>query len=150
MWRLSQPTDDEAILAMCLELYREDPGPKPVPPEHIQRTLSMFRGEPNRGAAYILELAGKLAGYAFLASFWSNELGGEICTVDEFFVQKEFRGRGHGKNLLERLIARDRSLWPRNAVALDLEVTPDNHRARGFYMGLGFKPAKNTHMRMRF
>ncbi len=149
MWRNAQPGDDAEIIAMCGELNREDPGPRPVPPEHTQRTLSKFRESPQRGAAYVLELDGHIQGYGLLAFYWSNELGGEVCLVDEIFVRAPMRGRGFGRNFLRNLVER-RALGPRAAVALDLEVTPDNHRARGFYLGLGFKPAKNTHMRIRF
>jgi ribosomal protein S18 acetylase RimI-like enzyme len=34
-------------------------------------------------------------------------------------------------------------------VAIDLEVTPDNYRARALYERLGFTAAKNTVMRKR-
>ncbi len=149
MWRPAHSADDNLIIEMCTELNREDPGPKPVPPEYTRRTLALLRSEPMRGGVYVLELQGKVEGYAFLISFWSNELGGEICTIDEFFVRSGLRSRGHGREFLSQLIARG-PLWPRNAVALDLEVTPDNHRARSFYSSLGFRAAKNTHMRLRF
>lgn len=149
MWRPALPADDAEIIAMCIELNREDPGPRPVPPEHTRQTLEVFRKEPVRGVAYVLDIDGRVQGYSLLATFWSNEVGGEICMVDEIFVRASARGRGFGRAFLQELIDRG-PLWPRQAVAIDLEVTPDNHRARGFYLGLGFKPAKNTHMRMRF
>jgi GNAT superfamily N-acetyltransferase len=148
MWRPARPEDDSQILEMCLELYREDPGPKPVPPEQTARTLARFRAEPQRGLACVLELKGKVEGYAFLASFWSNELGGEICTLDEFFVRFGQRGHGHGREFLQQLTA-ESAFWPGKAVAFDLETTPANQSALAFYASLGFRPAKNTHMRLR-
>lgn len=148
-WRLAHAADDEAIVNHCLALNREDPGPRPVPAEFTRATLARFRAEPLRGRTVVLDLDGRVEGYAFLASFWSNELGGEICTVDEFFVSPAQRGHGHGRALLESLIA-GCALWEPKPVAFDLEVTPDNSRARAFYESMGFRAAKNGPMRLRF
>jgi GNAT superfamily N-acetyltransferase len=84
-----------------------------------------------------------LVGYAILVSFWSNELGGETCEIDELFVEASWRGRGLATELLERL-EDERSLWPRRPVALCLQVTPDNARARALYERMGFRVRKNT------
>ncbi len=147
-WRLAQPTDDDTIVSLCLALNREDPGPRPVPAEHTRATLNRFRSEPTRGRALALEIGGRVEGYCFLASFWSNELGGEICTIDELYVNPAHRGRGYSRQLFFDLMA-GCQLWDRRPVAFDLEVTPDNLRARKFYESMGFRPAKNTHMRFR-
>ena len=149
MWRQAEEHEDPQIIEMCLQLNREDPGPKPVPASHPRATLQTLRKDPVRGVALVLELAGKVEGYAFLIGFWSNELGGVICTLDEFFVNPSHRGQGHGEELLRNLVEK-KNLWPQPYVAVDLEVTPDNSRAKAFYTRMGFKPAKNTHMRVRF
>jgi ribosomal protein S18 acetylase RimI-like enzyme len=148
-WRIATIPDDEALVAMSLDLYREDPAPRPVPAEQTRRTLERFRAEPSRGRALVLEGNGRPLGYALLASFWSNELGGEVCTVDELFVKPEARGQGHGRRLLEELLRGGGALWPGTPVAFDLEVTPGNGRARAFYESLGFRAAKNAHLRHR-
>jgi ribosomal protein S18 acetylase RimI-like enzyme len=147
MWRAATAADDRAILEMFLELYREDPSPEPVPDEQLLRTLRAFREEPIRGKALVLESDGEPIGYAFLVSFWSNELGGEVVNVDELWVHADHRGRGAGTQLMERLQRGE--LWGRVPVAIDLEVTPDNHRARALYERLGFVAGKNTVMRKR-
>lgn len=92
-----------------------------------------------------LEIAGRVEGYALLASFWSNEYGGEICTIDEFYVTPEARGSGHGRKLLEDL-KKGSALWKPKPVALMLESTPKNARAKKFYESLGFAQKKNTHL----
>lgn len=146
-WRLAEPRDDEMLVSLSLALYREDPSPRPVPESHTRATLAKFRAEPSRGRAVVLEISGRVEGYALLASFWSNECGGEICTVDEFYVTPSARGKGHGRELVEHLKTGS-ALWKR-PVAVDLEVTPDNARARKFYESLGLKAAKNAHLRYR-
>ena len=147
MWRLATAADDLAVLGMFQALYREDPSPDPVPDEQLLRTLRALREQPVRGCAIVLEIDGACVGYALLVSFWSNELGGEVANIDELYVAPDHRGRGAGTRLVEQLARGE--LWGRVPVAIDLEVTPDNHRARALYERLGFVAAKNTVMRRR-
>ena len=145
-WRLATPEDDEAVVAMCLALNEEDPGPRPVQAAQVRRTLAAFRSEPTRGRAAVLDEGGSVLGYALLASFWSNELGGEICNVDELWVAPSLRGQGHARALLGSLMTGE-GPWPGTPVAIELEVTPDNPRARSLYESLGFEPCRNRMLR---
>lgn len=147
MWRDSRPEDDEAIVALCRSLYEEDPASKPVPDAHHRRTLAVLRASPVRGRAVVLEEGGVI-GYALLAACWSNELGGEVLIVDELYVAPEHRSRGHARALIEALM-RGEGPWPGKPVALELEVTPDNARARALYERLGFRVKRNAVLRAR-
>jgi ribosomal protein S18 acetylase RimI-like enzyme len=146
MWRVAMISDDEAIVSMCMALNAEDPGPAPVRPDQMRRTLIKLREEPNRGRAVVCEVDGRAAGYALLISFWSNELGGDVCNIDELFVAPEYRGRGLATALFDQLSDRGQSLWPVRPAALALEVTPQNERARTLYERMGFR-GKNVAMR---
>jgi len=142
-WRLATQADDEAIVAMVEALYIEDPSDEPVPIENTRRTLDVLRREPVRGRVVVLAKRDALQGYSFLISFWSNELGGEIIEIDELYVAPSSRSEGHGSTLLRSL--KDGSgPWPRVPVALALQVTPSNERARRLYERLGFSAWKNT------
>lgn len=147
MWRLARPSDEDAIVEMSLALYREDPSPIAPGAEQVRRTLSVFRREPSRGRAIVLECDAQCAGYCLLVWFYSNEYGGNVCTIDELYVTTAARGQGQGTRLIEELI-QGSDLLPPATVALALEVTPDNHRARALYERLGFS-ARNTLMRRR-
>src|SRR5262245_41284059 len=147
MWRDALSGDDEAIVRMCVSLNAEDPGPEPVPSDNVRRTLRALRETPTRGRAVVLEIDGRVSGYALLISFWSNELGGEVCVIDELYVEPEQRGKRHATRLLEALAAR-REPWVEDAVALALETTPDNVRARRLYERVGFR-GRNLSMRRR-
>ncbi|MCC6993133.1 MAG: GNAT family N-acetyltransferase [Deltaproteobacteria bacterium] len=147
LWRAATPADDDAVVALSLALYVEDPATDPVPAEHTRRTLEALRARPARGQVVVLEVAGAVCGFALLVSVWSNELGGEVCSIDELYVAPSARGGGHGSALLEAL-ARAAPPCPPEAVALALEVTPDNTRARALYQRLGFR-GKNLHLRRR-
>lgn len=129
---------------MCLAYYREDPG-LPVSGEQVRRTLQVLRHEPQRGHAVVLEVAGRLAGYALLVSFWSNALGGEICAVDELFVVPDFRNRGFGSALFSAIERGE--IWSDSAVSIELGVTRDNVRARRLYERLGFSVTNAIGMR---
>lgn len=137
---------------MMVALYVEDPSPETVTVASSLRTLARLRDEPVRGTAMVLEDDGGVAGYALLASFWSNELGGVICVVDELYVAPPHRGRGLATWFVGEL-ARATAPWVpagfREAVALELEVTPHNARARALYERLGFAPKKNAVLRRR-
>jgi len=142
MWRPAVAEEDELIVGMCLALNREDPG-EPVSAEQVRRTLATFRAEPTRGRAVVAEVGSEAVGYALLVSFWSNEYGGEICAVDEIYVVPSHRSRGIATELF-RSVSIDRSLWNHAPVALELEVTPNNARARAFYERLGFRSRNQT------
>ena len=134
VWRGATADDEQAVVALCLALNLEDPGPRPVTAAQVVGTLRTLRAEPFRGRAVVLEVGGLVRGYALLVSFWSNELGGEVCNVDELYVSPDARSQGHGRELFDRLA----QLWGRPPVAVALETSPANERARAFYRGLGF------------
>jgi ribosomal protein S18 acetylase RimI-like enzyme len=146
-WRAARLEDEDAIVAMSLALYGEDPSPHPVSAAQVHATLERFRREPIRGRALVLDAGTERAGYAFLVSFWSNELAGEICTVDELYVAAASRNRGYATLLITSLMAGE-SLWPGNPVALELEVSPDNLRALALYERLGLRVKRNATMRL--
>ena len=148
MWRVAKNSDDDEIAAMCLALYTEDPSPLPISEQNIHQTLSTLRNEPTRGRAVVLELNGAIGGFAFLISFWSNEVGGEVIVIDELYVKPAFRNQGHARELFRTLTNHPNHLWPGKAVALELEVTPQNQRAAAFYENVGFSPVKNRRMRL--
>jgi ribosomal protein S18 acetylase RimI-like enzyme len=139
MWRMAAASDDDDIVSMCMALNAEDPGPAPVSPQQVRCTLTKLREESHRGRALVCEVDNRAAGYALLISFWSNELGGEVCIIDELFVAPAYRGRGLATELLMILAENEQSLWPAQLAALALEVSPGNERARALYERLGFR-----------
>ena len=146
-WRTASRADRRSIITMSQALFIEDPGHKEMTARQIGRTLTVLENEPARGVAVVAVVGGAVVGYALLCSFWSNELHGEVCTVDELFVLPTSRSLGLGTSLITAL---QRGGLPRfrDAVALELEVTPINRRARALYERLGFAGRKNATMRL--
>jgi ribosomal protein S18 acetylase RimI-like enzyme len=147
MWRPTAASDDEEIVSMCMALNADDPGPAPVHPQQVFGTLAELRKEPRRGRALLCEVDNRATGYALLIAFWSNELGGEVCVIDELYVEPAYRGHGLATDLLARLTDGEPSLWPGKPVALALEVSPANERAKALYHRLGFR-GDNLSMRL--
>jgi GNAT superfamily N-acetyltransferase len=145
-WRESEPRDDVALEPMMLALYVEDPADVPMTLAKARGTLAALRAAPSRGVAVVCEDAGHLVAYALLCAFWSNEVGGALCVIDELYVAPAWRGRGLATAFVADLRDR-RTPWFEDAVALELEVTPDNRRARRLYERLGFAPCKNAMLR---
>jgi GNAT superfamily N-acetyltransferase len=136
MWRPSTERDDDVVVELCSRLYEEDPGPLAGDGRSIRETLARLRREPWRGQPVVLDVGQQVIGYALLIAYWSNELGGEVCAVDELYVARDFRSRGHGAALIQAIERGD--VWPAPAAAIALGVTPGNTRARRLYERIGF------------
>jgi len=145
-WRRARPTDDDAVVAMSLMLHAEDPGTAAVDDDRVRRTLETFRCEPHRGRAVVAETDARPVGYAFLVPFWSNELGGSVCEVDELYVEPGFRSRGIGRALFGAI--EDGSVWDEAPVAIALGVTSSNGRARSLYERAGFRAVGTVMVRV--
>ena len=146
MWRTASAADDEAVVSMSVSLYLEDPGSIVVEGNQVRRTIAKLREDSSRGRVVVCDIDRRVVGYCLLISFWSNELGGEVCVIDELFVAAEYRGCGLATALLQGLAEGDASLWPSKPAALALEVSFQNQRARALYERLGFQ-GKNLAMR---
>jgi len=129
------------VLRMMRELYDTDAPDLNVDPAHFPATIDRLLDEPSRGRVVLFMQDALVRGYGLLIPYWSNEFGGTVVLVDELLVQKEHRGLGIARAFFEFLAA-DR---PFGAVALALEVSPKNARARALYASMGFD---DRHFRM--
>lgn len=131
--------DDPAHAAAFLEMidaYARDPMEGGMPlPERVRRELApALRSHP--------------AHYVFLAFDGERVIGFSVCimgfstfearpllNIHDIGVLKEYRGRGVGRRLMERITSRAREL---NCCKLTLEVRRDNAPARALYRKFGF------------
>ena len=138
-YRPFKDSDKEIISGLIQNLYKEDNSIRPMTAEKIRRTFDVFRSYPGNGSLIVIEKDNIIAGYSILINFWSNEFGGYILFVDELYIKKEFRGNGIATDFLKYLsVSRTEE-----TVALQLQVTPYNIKARKLYERIGFKPHKN-------
>ena len=135
--------DDLAELEqMILGLYQEDPPGEEMSFEKIRRTVEELLSYPEKGIINIFRVDDDIVGYAIVIYYWSNEYGGNIASIDEFYVKPLWRGKRIGTSFLER-IAIDNA---NNLKGIQLEVTPANHKAFAYYSRNGFSPKANRHL----
>jgi GNAT superfamily N-acetyltransferase len=142
---MDDPRHKEQVLTMMRGLYAEDQAASPVDESRFPRTIEVLLAEPNRGRIVLFSEDDALVGYALLIPYWSNEFGGALLIVDELFVIPEARNRGIGRSFLG-FVEEQR---PYDAVALALEVSPGNTRARWLYESIGFENRANLVMTRR-
>ncbi len=138
-YRKFKISDAEVVSELMQNLSKEDFDGKVVPLSNTQKTFDFLLEHSDCGEILLFESGGEIVGYAILINFWSNEYGGNIVDIDELYVKKDFRGKNIGSDFIKYLI--DTGFG--NAVGFQLEVTPNNKRARDFYKKLGFKKYKN-------
>jgi ribosomal protein S18 acetylase RimI-like enzyme len=139
-YRKFQASDSIIVAELIQGLYREDPSDKPMLPKKIQDTFDALTKYPELGSIIIFDHDGVIIGYSILINFWSNEFGGNILTIDELYIKKAYRSQGVGSRFIHYLA----EIRFGNSVAIQLEVTPDNVKARKLYESLGFKLHKNS------
>ena len=122
------------VLGMMRELYATDAPELNVDPGKFPTTIDRLLAEPSRGRIVLFMQDETLCGYSLLIPYWSNEFGGIVVLVDELLVDKTFRSQGIARSFLA-FMEHDR---PFDAVALALEVSPKNIRARALYESMGF------------
>lgn len=128
------------LLAMMHALYAEDEAASPVDQSCFPSNIISLIAQPSRGSIVLFREGDALQGYALLIPYWSNEFGGTLLYVDEIYVVAEARNRGIAKSFF-KFLDEER---PFHAVALALEVSPTNTRARGLYESLGFRDRRNS------
>ena len=138
-YRPFKDSDKEIISGLIQDLYKEDNSIRPMTKEKIRKTFDVFRINPSKGKITVIEKDNLIAGYSILINFWSNEFGGNILFIDELYIKKEFRGQSIATDFV-RYLSENRS---EETVALQLQVTPENIKARRLYERLGFKLHKN-------
>jgi ribosomal protein S18 acetylase RimI-like enzyme len=139
---LTDPSLSEEIAEMMHQLYREDHSTTPPASRNFQRTIDQLLTHPHAGKIVLFLRNNTPVGYALLIPYWSNEFGGTILFIDELFVSPNHRSQG---------IARGLFAWlhhhrPFNSLALLLEVSPTNTRAKKLYHSLGFADRTNSIM----
>ncbi len=135
--------DDLAELEqMILGLYREDPPGEKMSLKKIRRTVQELLSHPEKGNINIFCVDDTVVGYAIVIYYWSNEYGGNIASIDEFYVKPLWRGKGIGTSFLELVTTRNAN----NLKGIQLEVTPANNKALTYYSRNGFSPKDNRHL----
>jgi GNAT superfamily N-acetyltransferase len=131
--RAATASDAPLLAAMIRELaeFEHYLDQVDITPEDLLR--DGFRGNPCFHAL-IAEWDGHTAGYAFYFFTYSTWAGRPSLFVEDLFVRPDFRRKGIGKALLQRMAATARE---QNCYAMRWEVLNWNTPAIDFYRSLG-------------
>ena len=140
IYRQCKTSDKKTIVELIKSLYQEDSAGKPIFDEKINRTFNELTKYPGKGTIMIIEADAKIIGYGILINFWSNEYGGNILNLDELYIKYDYREKGIGTKFIQYLI--DNKL--NNCVAMQLETTPFNDKAKRLYERAGFKLSQSN------
>lgn len=132
--RKLKKSDREEYIKIVSEFYRSNAVLAPVDSSHFDLTFSELMRSDERIVCYIADIDGKIAGYALVARFFSQEAGGEVAWLDEIYVRDGFRGKGAGTALISKIFSDFE-----NAAAFRLEIEPENEGAERLYKRLGFE-----------
>jgi ribosomal protein S18 acetylase RimI-like enzyme len=111
------------------------------------KNLEEFIGDPNLGKIFVAKVEESILGYVILTSGYSFEHGGKDAFIDELFVSREFRGKGIGKDLLDRAINFCRLS---KFASLHLEVEKTKSKTYQMYLKSGFFTEERILMTLAF
>jgi GNAT superfamily N-acetyltransferase len=98
------------------------------------------------GRLFVLRVDGKVTGIANALITISTAEGGYVLLLEDVFINKECRGMGFGRRLLEHVLA-----WAKaqGISRVTLLVDKDNASALEFYGRLGFRASAMTVLRRK-
>lgn len=133
--RLAQESDLPALVEMLRQLskievdFRFD--------ANRQRTgLEQLIASP-QAYVFVLELGGLVAGMATIQELISTTEGGRVGLIEDVVIHRNFRGKGHGKELMNHLKAVAEELGYKR---LQLLADEDNANGQAFYASQDWAP----------
>jgi ribosomal protein S18 acetylase RimI-like enzyme len=144
--RLASHADVTTLVALMREFYAES-GFR-LDETWAAAAFNQLIGDPDRGAAWLIEERGQPVGHLVLSLRFAMEFGGLLGYVDDLFVRPEHRRKGAAHAALNVLEAACRQ---RGCHAIEVEVAPDNLPALAAYRRLGMSPGddERQHLRVR-
>lgn len=135
IFRTFKEQDRKDFIEMCLDFYSGEAVLHSISKENITKTFeAIIHGNPYI-MGHIIELDREIVGYSLFWLYWSNEIGGLMCFIDEIYVKAEYRGQRLGTEYLEFL----KGVYKDLVVGFRLEVSMKNNRATKLYERLGFE-----------
>ncbi len=136
MIRSARPDDVPTILALIHELAAYEREPDAVVATEADLTAALFGGRPAL-FGLIAQDEDAIAGFALWFLNFSTWVGRHGVYLEDLYVRPEFRGHGHGRELLMELA---RIAGERGYGRMEWSVLNWNEPAHRFYASLGAVP----------
>ncbi|WP_405339931.1 GNAT family N-acetyltransferase [Ruminococcus sp.] len=113
--------------------YHTDAVNAPVPEENYRATFDEMMRSDAYVKGYIFECEESPCGFVLLSKTFSQEAGGVSVTIEEIYIDPEYRSRGLATEFFEWLKAQP------GIMRLRIEVEDDNEGAKRLYERMGFE-----------
>lgn len=133
MIRRITENDRELYYQYADKFYNSDVVNAPVPKINYELTFDEFMRSDDYVWCYIFECDNVACGFAMLSRTFSQEAGGISVTVEEIYIDEEYRNRGIGTQFFEYM----KENIP--AARYRIEVEHDNEKAKRLYERMGFE-----------
>lgn len=143
---LAKSSDIEGLVRLLHVLFTQDVEFKPDCQKQ-KAGLEQIIANAQTGEILVLKVDGETAGMVSLLYSISTVLGGKVAILEDMVVEKSYRSKGLGKELLLEAI---RLAKCRNCLRITLLTDFDNEVAVGFYKSVGFNVSKMIPLRLVF
>lgn len=140
--RKATPADAESILSL-VDALAEYERLAPPDAEAKKRLIRDMFTEPPRLNAYLAELDGKPAGYAFVFETYSSFLALPTLYLEDLFVLPEYRSKKAGYALFAAMV---KEAYTRGCGRMEWTVLDWNQLAIDFYKRLGASHMRDWHL----
>ncbi|MBQ3265030.1 MAG: GNAT family N-acetyltransferase [Ruminococcus sp.] len=133
MFRRVNENDWELWRGYVDAFYHTDAVNAPVPTENYRLTFEEMLRSDTYLRGYIFECDGNPCGFALLSKTFSQEAGGISITIEEIYIEPDYRSKGLATEFFE---------WLKKescAMRLRLEVEDYNEGAKRLYERMGFE-----------
>lgn len=133
MFRRITEDDRELYCKYADTFYHTDAVNAPVPTENYRVTFDEMMKSDTYVRGYIFEYESVPCGFALLSKTFSQEAGGISITIEEIYIEPEYRSKGLATEFFEWLKSES------CAMRLRLEVEDYNQGAMRLYERMGFE-----------
>ncbi len=133
MFRELTSSDKELYLKYVDIFYHTDVVESPVPKENYEATFNELMRSDDYLKCYIFECENTACGFVLLSKTFSQEAGGLSVTIEEIYIDEQYRSRGLATEFFDYLKSID------EIKRLRIEVEDYNEGAKRLYERMGFK-----------
>jgi GNAT superfamily N-acetyltransferase len=139
--RKASLADVPLLVALMAEFYSDSP--YTLNPRRATAAFSSLLSDDRLGHVWLIQADSKVVGYVVATFCHSMTYGGLTAIVDDFFIQRAFRGVGLGKAAMSEL----RKFCASQGIrALNVETGHDNAAALAVYRKAGFVEIDHAHL----